>query len=262
MHMSVFDAVSFKSEFSKMSLEDIEESFRKGADVLLRNRKVTVTLKYADECDYKDLAHVVREQRLLNDTTVVPWYIESAVAQRGKNGWDFFDEYWFNKLQAAARNPKIKAVKAIVGGQIIGVSRFEAYDSPDSADIVTAIKATMDPENVKPSFDLRHVNKRCTKENWISKNWGELHQYYMDISYHDMGLGSVLFDCATLSLGKMGCDMMLINALSDNYVALDFDAYKDAILGARITEHNTRNNKIFNVPCDLLAVPLQKCSLQ
>jgi GNAT superfamily N-acetyltransferase len=251
LHMSAFETVSFKAVVAKVSPEELDEAFKEGINVRLRDGKTLVTLKYADAADSRFLAHLVQEQRLANDTTVVPGYIESAVVQRDEQGRNFFETYWDNKF--AANTPNAKTIKAVINGTIVGVSRFEAYASSDSADIVAAIRASKDP-SVKPSFDLKGVNKNVDLDAWLSETWGEGHQFYIDKDHHGKGLGDILFDCATVSLGKMGCNKMLINALSGNHAALSFYKHKGAICGAKIVEHNTRNNRVFTVPCNLLAV--------
>jgi hypothetical protein len=257
--MNILKTKSFKSEISRLSLDN--------------NGKTIATVTYAGVEDAMPCARLVQEQRLLNDTAVVPHYIENAVAERNAIEWpdengktvtvlfNFFEKYWYTRL--AANNPNAKALKAVVKGRkadkneenFAGVSRYELYSSPDSADIVTAIKASRDP-NVKPSFDLVCVNTKCDLDAWLSQTWGEGHQFYVRKDYHNLGLGSILFDSAAISLKKEGADQMLINLLSKNLESLAFYKHMGAVCGARIVEHNKRNNIVHDVPCDLSVLKL------
>lgn len=250
--MSAFEALLFTSAIKELTPEELDAAFKEGIRVRLGDEQTLVSLKYADAQDSRALARLVQEQRLANDTTVVEGYIESARDQRDEKGRNFFQAYWDNKF--AAENPNARTIKAVIDGKIVGVSRFEAYDKPENADIVTAIKASKDPENANPPFDLLEVNKTLNLDAWQTCKWGEGHQFYIDAEHHGKGLGNSLFDCAIVSLGKMGCDRMLLNALSGNTDALSFYEHKGAVWGAKIVEHNTRNGIVYTVPCDLLGV--------
>jgi len=231
--MNPFGAV----DISKFNLSEGEK--------IRLNSGLQVTLKYATLENVREIAQLVQSVRLANDKKP-EGYIQAAIDQRNVRGENYFEEYTRKKLDTA------KTIIAIVNNEIVGVVTFEALPV-GTADVVTAINGK-DKTGNPPSFDIREVASAVNTKGWGATTIGELHKIYIDEKHQKKGLGDLLFRCAANSLTDMGFEKVLINTVAGNKGIEKFLTDRGAILGARITEHNTRNGFVFDVLCNLWVV--------
>lgn len=164
--------------------------------------------------DRENILALFKRARLSADRTVVPGYIESAIAEG----------YFENALQRyskGAYNPSLLR-KVSMNGHLLGfymVGKADAY-----------------PELEGQAKGFR----------------GEIHWLYVEPVLKRRGIGTKLFHSAMRALNELSYESVVINTMDGRSDAQAF--YKAMGMGvfAYRQEQNTRNGKIFNVPCVLM----------
>lgn len=180
-----------------------------------------VELGFARAADAVTLARLHEKTRLDCDRTVQD-YVRAAVAE------GYFDRMWANCPAFTGDDARDRVIKAEIGGQLIGFSRFGLIDAP----------------------------REIAAAHEVGANWAELHQIYVGIDQQGRGVGSRLFDAAVDGARAMGAERMVINVLRDNASARAFYEHRGAVCRAEIVEHNRRNGVVYKVPCALYVLKI------
>lgn len=164
--------------------------------------------------DHEGIVSLFKRARLSADRTVVPGYIESAIAE------NYFEKALQRYVKGAYGASVLR--KASLNGQLLGfymVGKADAY-----------------PELEGQAKGLR----------------GELHWLYVEPVLKRRGIGTKLFQSAARALNELCYDNIIINAIDGRDDAQAFYKVMGMRTLVHRQEKNVRDGKVFDVPCILM----------